>query len=227
MEPTKGVKPATSLTGYRAVALAALEPVRNNDGAHDLSNERLSERHLTETCSHTTLTTKTLQDRIETMPAKRTLREIRRTAELITVIVAAAKRLGPGPGRHRPFMDLIQKTKEFKALPSWRKNYLQGYAEGMSAALAMAAAGQISITAEIEPVAAPRAPVSKPAPAPAPAPKAVLAPKAPVAARARVMKQLTAPAEIEPLAALTTNPEQAQALAFLSQLLQMAGAGKK
>lgn len=75
------------------------------------------------------------------MVAKRTVREIRRMSELTAMIFETAKRLGPGSGRHTPLMSAVSRLAEFKMLPSWRRMYLQGYAEGASAMLELSAAG--------------------------------------------------------------------------------------
>ena len=86
------------------------------------------------------------------------------------LVLETAKKLGPGSDRHVSFMGALQRLREYKTLPSWRRAYVQGYAEGASAILALIDAGVINF---------PTGPV----------PEAVVVEPKP-AARARVMKKL-------------------------------------
>lgn len=120
-------------------------------------------------------------EHIDHTPAKRTQREIRRMAAMTRLILESAKKLGPGSDRHVPFMQALQRLKEYKTLPSWRRAYVQGYAEGASAVLALIDAGVIAVQI---PAPTPAAPEPEPRPA----------------ARARVMKRLPDVGSVPPAA---------------------------
>lgn len=115
-------------------------------------------------------------------PAKRTQREIRRMAAATRLILESAKKLGPGSDRHVSFMGTLQRLREYKTLPSWRRAYVQGYAEGASAILALLAAGAINLPEAV--IVEAKAPAERPA------------------ARARVMKQLPDVGSVPPPAAV-------------------------
>jgi hypothetical protein len=135
------------------------------------------------------------------MVAKRTLREIRRMSAFTNMILDSAKRLGAGNDRHTVFMQILQRSPEHKALPDWRKAYLQGYAEGASAILALDSAGLIPAAA------------SDQAPEPGPAP-------APAKARARQQRLMSLP-EAAP-APVSDDIDDAKALAWLARMMQRA-----
>lgn len=136
-------------------------------------------------------------------PAKRTQREIRRMAAMTRLILENAKKLGPGSDRHVPFMAALQRLREYKTLPSWRRAYVQGYAEGASAVLALIAAGVITI-----PAAIPDAVLVEDKPRPSARPPA----------RERIMKRLPDVGSVPPPPVAPPAPEPENALVLLQRL---------
>lgn len=145
------------------------------------------------------------------MPAKRTVREIKRQNQVLTMILDTSKRLGPGQNRIAQFNAAMKKVKEYTSLPSWRRAYVTGYAEGASAILALVDAGAI-VPGGVR--------VTEPAPAPV---------HVQVKPAARAMKVLTAPVVPEipppaPVPALPANGHAPDAVTLLRQLLDAMAA---